>query len=144
MIKTYGKLRKWLHRSIYSFLIYKTIVLDKQSVRSYAKSSVFCTIDVNTDKGVFKFIFKRDRRIKRRNENMFPNITNYIVELEIPENLIPYDETIKNKIVVVVKIALFKPDYNVLTELLVDIYLDRILKYIVKRDAFIKASAGDR
>lgn len=127
------KLRKWLHKKIYKALIYKTIVLDKTSILHYDKLEPFCEFNVETDKGKFKFIFKKDRRKNRRTEPVPPAISNYIIELRIPEELIPSNDAVKNKIVIVVKVMLFKPDYEILTELLTDTYMDTILKYINNR-----------
>jgi hypothetical protein len=125
--------RKWLHKKIYKALIYKTIVLDKSSVVHYDKLDPFCEFNVETDKGVFKFIFKKDRRKTNRPDTNPPTISSYIIELKVPEHLIPTDDTVNSKIVIVVKVMLFKPDYEVLTELLTDAYMDTILKYISNR-----------
>ena len=126
-------IRKWLHKKIYKLLIYRTIVLDRHSVQHYDRLETFCSIDMQTDKGVFKFLFKKDRRKKTRYQETIPSINNYIIELVVPDGLIPYDETIKNKLVVVVKVMLFKVDYEILTELLAELYLNQILKYINER-----------
>ena len=129
----FKEIRKWLHKKIYKLLIYRTIVLDRHSVAHYDRLETFCSIDMQTDKGIFKFLFKKDRRKKTRYQETVPSINNYVIELVVPDGLIPYDEAIKNKLVVVVKVMLFKVDYEILTELLADLYLDQILKYINQR-----------
>lgn len=125
----FKEIRKWLYKKIYKLLIYRTIVLDRHSVAHYDRLETFCSIDMQTDKGIFKFLFKKDRRKKTRYQETIPSINNYVIELVVPDGLIPYNETIKNKLVVV-KVMLFKVDYEILTELLADLYLDQILKYI--------------
>lgn len=132
----FANFRKWLHKKIYKSLIYKTIVLDKNSIPYYEKLETFCALEVNTDKGIFKFLFKKDRRKNKRKENEIPAITNYIIELIVPDELLTQQTPIKDKIVIVVKVMLFKPDYEILTELLTDTYLDTILGHITKRNYF--------
>lgn len=123
----------FLLRVFYRLLIRKTIVLNRSSVVAYERLHTFCTVNVNTDRGVFTFYFKEDRRKSRRNSDRDSSIINYIIELGIPQGLIPEDKTINNKVVVVVKVNLFKINYDVLTKLLTDIYLDNILKDIEER-----------
>lgn len=130
MFKT---LRKWLYKKLYKALVYKAIVLDKSSIHHYDKLETFCALDVNTDKGIFKFLFKKDRRKNKRDEKVIPSVTNYIIELLIPEELATDDNIIKNKIVIVVKVMMFKPDYDILTEVLTDMYLDAILYHVKSR-----------
>lgn len=126
----FSTIRDFLLRIFYRLLIQKTIVLNRSSVIAYEKLHTFCTMNVNTDKGVFTFYFKEDRRKARRRGDRDSRMINYVIELGIPEGLIPEDRTINNKVVVVVKVNLFKIDYDVLTKLLTDIYLDNILKEI--------------
>lgn len=126
----FSTIRDFLLRIFYRLLIQKTIVLNRSSVIAYEKLHTFCTMNVNTDRGVFTFYFKEDRRKARRRGDRDHRMINYVIELGIPEGLIPEDKTINNKVVVVVKVNLFKIDYDVLTKLLTDIYLDNILKEI--------------
>lgn len=126
----FSTIRDFLLRIFYRLLIQKTIVLNRSSVIAYDKLHTFCTMNVNTDRGVFTFYFKEDRRKARRRGDRDHRMINYVIELGIPEGLIPEDKTINNKVVVVVKVNLFKIDYDVLTKLLTDIYLDNILKEI--------------
>ena len=126
--------RAWMTKVLYNLLIYKTIVLDKTRVANYEKMATFCELDVRTDKGVFKFIFKEDVRRSIRKERKFPSVNNYIIELLIPSHLSPVDTTVTEKVVMVVKVVLYKPDYEVLTQLLIERYLDSILLHIQNRD----------
>lgn len=126
----FSTIRDFLLRIFYRLLIQKTIVLNRSSVIAYDKLHTFCTMNVNTDRGVFTFYFKEDRRKARRRGDRDHRMINYVIELGIPEGLIPEDKTINNKVVVVVKVNLVKIDYDVLTKLLTDIYLDNILKEI--------------
>lgn len=128
----FRRIRKWIHKRIYSFLIYRTIVLDKASVLHYDKLATFCEIEIQSDKGPFKFLFKKDRRSRIRPNKQTPGVTNYIIELQPPESLQEINNTVNTKLVIVVKIMLFKPDYTILTELLMDSYLDKILGHIYR------------
>ena len=103
-------------------------MIDKTNVRRYDELKEFCRVDMNTDKGTFTFIFKEDRRVNSRVAK-FPHITNYIIELTVPEGLSEVTSTLRKKIVIVVKVMLHNVNYTLLTEVLADMYLDVILNY---------------
>jgi len=128
-------LKNYLLKRIYKFLIFKTVVLDKDTVSAYSKMVAFCSVDIETDKGPFTFVFKEDRRRRKRAIFGIFYINNYVIELNVPQGIASIDKVIENKIVIVVKIMLFKVDYNLLTEVLTDLYLDKILEYIAAHEA---------
>ena len=121
-------IKNYFLKKIYKCLIFRTIVIDKANVRHYEALKEFCRVDMNTDKGTFTFIFKEDRRVNSRIVT-FPRITNYIIELTVPEGLSEVTNTIQKKIVIVVKVMIHSVDYTLLTEVLTDMYLDVILNY---------------
>lgn len=121
-------IKNYFLKKIYKCLIFRTIVIDKANVRHYEALKEFCRVDMNTDKGTFTFIFKEDRRVNSR-ITMFPHITNYIIELTVPEGLSEVTSTLRKKIVIVVKVMLHNVNYTLLTEVLADMYLDVILNY---------------
>lgn len=129
----FSRLRSFFLRLLYKALIYKTIVLDKTSLYNYDKLITFCALDIETDKGKFTFLFKQDRRKNSRNRYNFLSVANFIIELVIPENLLPVEDTVKEKIVIVVKIMLFKVDYEIFTRVLTDTYLDSIINHVKSR-----------
>lgn len=109
-------------------MIFKTIVIDKANVHHYEKLKEFCKVDMKTDKGTFTFIFKEDRRVNSRILK-FPHITNYIIELTVPDGLNEVTTTLRKKIVIVVSVMFHHVNYTLLTEVLADMYLDVILDY---------------
>ena len=117
-------------KRLYKFLIFKTIVLNKDSVVAYKRMEAFCSVSIDTDRGPFTFVFREDRRRSRRARLGFLYINNFVVELSVPDGIISINHIIENKLVMIVKIMLFKVDYKLLTEVLTDIYLDVILTYI--------------
>lgn len=121
-------IKNYFLKKIYKCLIFRTIVIDKANVRHYEALKEFCRVDMNTDKGTFTFIFKEDRRVNSRIVK-FPHITNYIIELTVPEGLSEVTSTLRKKIVIVVKVMLHHVNYTLLTEVLADMYLDVILNY---------------
>lgn len=125
----YSAVRAYLLKKLYKCLIFKTIVVDKTDLRHYSSMKEFCSIDVHATKGVFTFIFKEDRRKKPSPTAGFPYINNYIIELTVPEGLAEVNNTLREKIVIVVKVMLYKVDYEILTQVLADVYLDVILNY---------------
>lgn len=127
----FKRIRKSLLKQIYNLLIFRAIVTDRSNLLRYKKLHTFCVIELPCDKGVFKFNFKKDMRSEKRLKKT-PGLIDYVIELEVPENLVTIDDTIRNKVVIVVKIVLFKIDYEILTELLMERYLDKILHHIQK------------
>jgi len=126
----FKKIKYYILKRIYKLLIFRIVLLDKTSVKHYDVLETFCEIDLKTDKGIFKFQFKKDRRKRRNSREKIPSINTYLIELIVPETIVPKTDLLKNKIVVVVKVALFNVDYKILTELLMDLYLNEILKNI--------------
>ena len=55
-------------------------------------------------------------------------IRTYIVELIPPKDLVPVTFDLSSKIVLAVKLLFLKPNYEILTQVLMDIYLDTMLK----------------
>lgn len=128
----YNYLIRLLTKNIYKVLIYNTIILDDSSTNHYSKIEPFCIIEIPTTSGMFKFQFKKDRRKSRRNLDSFPNIANYIIQLIIPDELKYTNKYLSDIVVVVVKVAFCKPNYEILTEVLSDKYLTSILNRIEK------------
>lgn len=126
----FKKLCDFLEKRLYKFLIFKTIVLNKDSVIAYKRMEAFCSVSIDTDRGSFTFVFREDRRRAKRAKLGFLYINNFVVELTVPDGIISINHIIENKLVMIVKIMLFKVDYKLLTEVLTDIYLDAILTYI--------------
>jgi hypothetical protein len=130
----FKKIGEFFLKKLYKFLIYKTIVLSKESVIHYKKMDAFCTVSIDTDKGPFIFVFREDRRKQKRSNLGLVYINNFVVELTVPDGIISVNHVIENKLVMVVKVMLFKVNYKLLTEVLTDIYLDVILNYINARE----------
>lgn len=131
----YQAIRAYLLKRLYKFLIFKTVVLNKDNACAYRKTIPFCEVSIDTDKGPFTFVFKEDRRKKARAKFGIFYINNFVVELTVPDGLISINHIIENKVVIIVKIMLFKVDYTLLTEVLTDAYLDVILNYINTHEA---------
>lgn len=135
----FKRIRKWFLKLVYRALIFKSVVIDRDNIPVYSKLETLCAMEVDTEKGPFTFLFKKDRRQKFKHD-VFPYVKSYVVELKLPEGVLPSNEAILNKVVIVIKIRLFEPDYQILIELLTEVYLDRILRFIVKEENAIKMS----
>lgn len=133
-LKTIGD---YLLKKLYKFLIFKTIVLDKENVTAYKRMEAFCSVSIDTDKGPFTFLFREDRRKRRRAGMGLIALNNFVVELTVPDGIKSLNHIIENKLVMIVKVMLFKVDYKLLTEVLTDIYLDAILTYISSEESEI-------
>ena len=124
----FRRLMVWLLKKAYRKTMLSIVVLDKSNCSFYARLEPFCTLEVETDHGPFLFQFKEDRRKKhRRHKRERLVISTYIVELIPPKDLVPVTFDLSSKFVLVVKVLLLKPNYEILTQVLMDIYLDRML-----------------
>lgn len=127
-------LHKKLLKRIYKAFILKVSVLSKENLARYEKSPSFATIDVKTDKGVFTFVFKEDLRARKKRRLDSNYIAYYMIELVIPGNIVDINEVLTTRIVLVTVNTMFiTPRINILTELLSDVYLDRIISFIKLR-----------
>jgi len=124
----FKEIYKSIVKYIYKKSIYRAIVIDKANKDYYKTIEPYYSIAVPTNKGDFVFKFKRDRR--RSYQRELPGIHSYITELVPPDNLIPINTTILDKSLVVIKVSFFKINEEILAELLAEIYVNKILKYI--------------
>lgn len=113
----------------YRLLILKVIIINKINFVNYNKLKTFCEYELITNMGPIKFIFKEDYRYKKRNiNNLFLN--SFLIELKIPDNIIPKRQEINDKIIIVITLIIFKINYEILSEVLLDVYIDTILAFI--------------
>lgn len=112
---------------IYKNLIIRVVILDKNNFAHYDKLRVFSVIEINTNRGPIKFIFKEDRR-NSKVKNSWPFIKTFVVEIEIDDGIEVKHDFIKDKIVIVTKVVVIGINYKVLAHVLFDIYIDTFLK----------------
>lgn len=125
-------LKRLFLKFLYKLLIFKVIIVDRNSFTHYAKLNTFCEIELESNMGQIRFLFKEDRRKRKRNLDKIFMINNFLVELKVPENIVLKRQEINEKVIIVIKFILFKVNYEVLSEVLLDIYVTNILKYIEK------------
>lgn len=123
----YKRLMVWLLKKAYRKTMLRIIVLDKANFSYYEQLNPFCTLEIETDHGPFIFQFKEDRRKSKRRRDRLA-IRTYIVELIPPKELKPVTFDLSSKLVLAIKLLFFKPNYEALTQVLMDIYLDTMLK----------------
>lgn len=105
----------------------RIVVLSRSNYSHYDNLPAFCSLEVGTDHGPFVFHFKEDRRKRGRNRKERLVIKTYIVELVPPVGLTPTGMDLSDKIVLVVKLAIFRTNYTILTQVLTDVYLETML-----------------
>ena len=113
-------------KRFYKLFVIRVSILDKADNVWINKLETFANINMHTDKGDFTFIFKSDRR-DRRDGQSNPIMT-YIVELDLPNSITIKDPAITDSFVAVVKVVLFKPNPEILAQLLMDLYVDAFVK----------------
>lgn len=128
------KLKKTFLKLVYRLLIFRIIIVDRENYKHYHKLDTFCEIELNTNKGPITFVFKENRQVKRRKYNKYSIVNNFLIELKTPDNLELKNEEITKKVIIVIKFILFKVNYEVLSEVLLDIYISKLLEHIIKND----------
>lgn len=125
LLHWWEKLKKRALKRLYKFLVVKVDILDKLQLHHYNKYPTFAVTNIQTNKGVFTFVFKEDRR-KRVREKDLSNfgVMSYFVELIAPPELANPDNPLHDKVIVVIKVSVNATNYEVLAELLLDLYLD--------------------
>lgn len=121
-----NSIKNFLLKKFYRLLIYKVIILPKKDIAIYEKLDTYLKININSNKGVFTFNFKKDRRTDRKKIDVLTKC--FVVELEVPSNLKVRNSDIIDKVLVVIKIAFSPVNYELLSEILMELYLDNFLK----------------
>lgn len=124
------KLTKVILKYFYRLLIFKIIVIDRSNFVSYDKLKTFCEYELMSNMGPMRFIFKEDRRRKRRKLDNLLLLNSFLVELKVPDELVIKRQEINDKVIIVIKLILFKINYEILSEVLLDLYVDTIFEFI--------------
>lgn len=119
------RIKQWLLKKLYRLLIVKVSFVQKTDLRYYEKFKVFCELPLHTNKGVFTFVFKEDRRKRPRVKVVPPSLlSSYFVELICPYG-VDQDNVFTDKVIVVVKIrGVGELNYEALASVLLDLYID--------------------
>lgn len=119
------RIKQWLLKKLYRLLIVKVSFVQKTDLRHYEKFKVFCELPLHTNKGVFTFVFKEDRRKRPRVKVVALSLlSSYFVELICPYG-VDQDNVFTDKVIVVVKIrGAGELNYEALASVLLDLYID--------------------
>lgn len=124
-------LKKIILKFLYKLFIFKVIVINRSNLSSYDKLKTFCEYELMSNMGPIKFIFKEDRRKKRRKFDNLLFLNSFFIELKVPDEIIIKRQEINDKAVIVIKLIFFKINYEILAEVLLDIYIDTIFKFLI-------------
>lgn len=124
------EITKAILKYIYKLLIFKVIAIDRSNFTAYEKLKTFCEYELMSNMGPMKFIFKEDRRRKRRKLDNLLLLNSFLVELRVPDELVIKRQEINDKVIIVIKLILFKINYEILSEVLLDLYVDTIFTFI--------------
>lgn len=130
---------KYILKFIYRLLIIRVVLLDKNLLDKkesffYNKLKKFAEYELYTNKGPIKFVFREDRRKSKRGIEHLLFIQNFIVEIEPNEGIEVAQVELKEKIVIVTKLIVFRVNYEVLANVLLDIYINTFFKYFTKKE----------
>ena len=119
------RIKQCLLKKLYRLLIVKVSFVQKTDLKYYERFKVFCELPLHTNKGVFTFVFKEDRRKRARVKVVVPSLlSSYFVELICPYG-VDQDNAFTDKVIVVVKIrGCSELNYEALASVLLDLYID--------------------
>ena len=136
-----GLLKRFL-KYFYRLFIFKVIVIDKRNFMTYDKLKTFCEYELISNMGPIKFIFKEDRRKRKRKLDNILLLNSFLIELKVPEDIKLNREDLNDKVIIVIKLVLFKINYQILSEVLLDLYVDTIFTFVknnpIQRSATIE------
>lgn len=125
-----GNLIKKFLKYFYRLLIFKVIVIDRENFINYDKLKTFCEYELMSNMGPMRFIFKEDRRRKRRKLDNLLLLNSFLVELKVPDEVVLKRQELNDKVIIVIKLVVFKINYEILSEVLLDLYVDTIFTFI--------------
>lgn len=122
-------IKKFL-KYFYRLFIFKVIVIDRNNFVTYDKLKTFCEYELVSNMGPIKFIFKEDRRKRKRKLDNVLLLNSFLIELKVPDDIKLNREDLNDKVIIVIKLVLFKINYEILSEVLLDLYVDTIFTFI--------------
>ena len=125
-----GNLIKKFLKYFYRLLIFKVIVIDRENFINYDKLKTFCEYELMSNMGPMRFIFKEDRRRRRRKLDNLLLLNSFLVELKVPDEVVLKRQELNDKVIIVIKLVVFKINYEILSEVLLDLYVDTIFTFI--------------
>jgi hypothetical protein len=119
------KLRNWF----YSLFIIHVVFVTKKRASDFRPTSVFATVKVGTTDGKsIKFTFKTEAR--QPAGSLF---LKYIVECEVDDTFSKELQELNSKVLIsitVIRFGFLKPNYKVLADLLLNMYIHSATKYM--------------
>ena len=122
-------IKKFL-KYFYRLFIFKVIVIDRNNFVTYDKLKTFCEYELVSNMGPIKFIFKEDRRKRKRKLDNVLLLNSFLIELKVPDDIKLNREDLNDKVIIVIKLVLFKINYEILSEVLLDLYVDTIFTFM--------------
>lgn len=126
----FATLIKNILKYFYRLFIFKVIVIDRNNFVTYDKLKTFCEYELISNLGPIKFIFKEDRRKRKRKLDNVLLLNSFLIELKVPDDIKLNREDINDKVIIVIKLVLFKINYEILSEVLLDLYVDTIFTFM--------------
>jgi hypothetical protein len=126
----FASLIKNILKYFYRLFIFKVIVIDRNNFVTYDKLKTFCEYELISNLGPIRFIFKEDRRKRKRKLDNVLLLNSFLIELKVPDDIKLNREDLNDKVIIVIKLVLFKINYEILSEVLLDLYIDTIFTFI--------------
>ena len=126
----FASLIKNILKYLYRLFIFKVIVIDRNNFVTYDKLKTFCEYELISNLGPIRFIFKEDRRKRKRKLDNIFLLNSFLIELKVPDDIKLNREDLNDKVIIVIKLVLFKINYEILSEVLLDLYVDTIFTFM--------------
>lgn len=125
----FERVRLCILKQLYKLLIINVAFIDKATLPAYERFRTFSTLQLDSNKGVFTFVFKEDRRSRLRTGSAFNHLmSSYFVELVVPESLKLDAPKVNNQLAIIVIVKPYKVNYKALAHILLDHYIEKIDK----------------
>lgn len=138
----FTNLLKRVLKHIYRLFIFKVIVINRSNFTTYDRLKTFCEYELVSNLGPIKFIFKEDRRKHRRKLDNILMLNSFLIELKVPEDVELNRPDVNDKVIIVIKFMLFKVNYEILSEVLMELYVDAIFTFIKNNPSIDRQTIG--
>lgn len=117
---------KYILKLYYRMMIFSVYSIPKERFHGYHKLGTIAKCQFETNMGHIDFLFKEDRRKRKRNYTQRLVLDSFIVELSVPSHIEVKSAEIRNNVVIVWVVNLIPVSHTALSEVLLETYLKKV------------------